>query len=84
MRDRVRTALPFYDTNGDGDLDRRRLRSALRHYGLDATAGQAARVLDAYDERPDRKLDVVEFSNLVQDIELGVMRSAAEGRMAEG
>ena len=72
---RAREAFERFDANRDGQIDRRELRHALRHYGVDVTRDEAARVLDAYDDRPDRRLDLVEFSNLVQDLELGVVRT---------
>ena len=73
--ERARRAFEEFDTDGDNQLDARELRHALRHYGIDLTSRQAARVLDAYDDRPDRRMDLTEFSNLVQDLELGLIRN---------
>ena len=71
VSDRVQEAFDFFDTNGDGYIDRRELRGALRHYGLDANAAGAGRVLAAYDKRPDGRLDAGEFAKLVRDLESG-------------
>ena len=79
---RARRAFEEFDTNRDNQLDARELRHALRHYGIDVTSRQAARVLDAYDDRPDRRMDLTEFSNLVQDLEVGPNRSARLTRRA--
>ena len=71
MPARVKEAFYRFDTNGDGYIDRRELRGALRHYGLDANAAGAGRVLAAYDKRPDGRLDAGEFAKLVRDLESG-------------
>ena len=74
--ERARRAFDAFDSDRDGQLDARELRHALRHYGIDASRGQAANVLESYDdENPNRRLDVREFANLVQDLELGLLRS---------
>ena len=73
---RAREAFVRYDANGDGYLSARELRGALHHYGLDVSSREAAQILAAYDDTPDRRLDVVEFSALVQDLELGLLRAA--------
>ena len=73
--ERARKAFLAFDSDRDGQIDYRELRHALKYYGFDVTADQSAKVLEAYDDRPNRRLDLVEFSNLVQDLELGVLRS---------
>ena len=74
---RVRRTFEAFDYNRNGYLDYRELRDALRYHGIDVTNREAARVLMAYDDRPDRQLDLVEFSQLVQDLELGLTRLGA-------
>ena len=76
--DRARKAFETFDNNRDGKLDNRELRHALRYYGFDVSADQTARILEAYDRSTSRLLDIVDFSNVVQDLELGVVR--VEGR----
>ena len=53
------------------------LKAALRHYGLDFSTAGAAEVVARYDDYPDGKLDVAEFSEIIRDIESGVLRSGA-------
>ena len=79
---RVAAAFDEHDTNRSGFLDYAELRGALRRYGLDTTEGEAASIVRAYDDRPDGKLDVYEFSRLVKDIESGVLRR--EGQRTPG
>ena len=71
---RVATAFEEHDANRSGFIDYVELRGALRRYGIDASEGEAASIVRAYDDRPDGKLDVVEFARLVRDIEAGMMR----------
>ena len=72
---RVHDAFRFFDRNRTGYLDYSELRNALRHYGIDASQRGAARLLATYDDRPDGRLDVEEFANLVRDLESGVLRA---------
>ena len=76
----VRDAFAAFDTNDSGYLDHRELRKALRLYGMRLETPDAKRVLRAYDDTPDGKLDVHEFAELVIDIESGKTwhRSQAE------
>jgi hypothetical protein len=73
----VRLAFAAFDHNRSGYLNYRELRSALRAYGVDVSARDAARVLHAYDERPDGKMDLSEFEQLVVDLQSGLIRAAA-------
>ena len=57
----------FFDRNRSGFLDFHELREALRHYGIDTSLAGAIDLLRRYDDYPDGKLDVYEFSNLVRD-----------------
>ena len=74
--ERARKAFEKFDANKDGQLDVRELRHALKQYGMDVTRGQAYKVLQAYDDHPNKRLDIIEFANLVQDLELGLIRSS--------
>ena len=59
--ERVTAAFDFFDENRNGHIDARELRKVLKHYGLDTTVPGAEHVLAAYDEDPDRELDLEEF-----------------------
>jgi len=72
---RVRSTFAHFDANGSGYLDYRELQNALRHYGVDLSTEGARAMVVRYDDRPDGKLDVGEFAELVRDIEAGVIRS---------
>ena len=74
---KVRMAFNAFDRNNTGKLDYRALRQALKMYGLDPSAREAARILAAYDDHPDGRLDVTEFYRLAQDLTQGVVRAAA-------
>lgn len=60
--DGVAEAFEQFDTNGDRVLDYKELRNALRAFGIDASSDFAAGLLREYDEYPDGKLDIFEFS----------------------
>ena len=81
---RVSETFRYFDYNDSGFLDYRELRNALRHYGVDVSTAAAKEVVLAYDDRPDGKLDVGEFAQLVRDIETrgGFYTSRAQGRNA--
>jgi len=76
----VHATFEHFDRNGSGYLDYRELRDALEHYGIDTDTEGARRVVERYDDRPDGKLDIGEFGELVRDIEGGVIRAAKGGR----
>ena len=79
---RVAAVFDEVDANRSGFLDFGELRVALRKYGIDTSDAGAARIVRAYDERPDGKLDLHEFANLVRDIEAGVGPASATVRPA--
>ena len=64
----VRAAFARFDRNRSGFLDYRELRNALTHMGLDLSTSTAVELVRAYDDYPDGKLDIFEFSNLVRDL----------------
>ena len=71
---RVTSTFDNFDVNDSGYLDYRELRPALKHYGLDVTTEGAKKVLEAYDDVADGKMDRNEFAELVGDIESGDTR----------
>ena len=74
---KVRMAFNAFDRNNSGHLNYKELRNALRHYGLDTTDREAARVLAAYDDHPNGRLDLNEFHRLVTDLRQGMIRANA-------
>jgi len=56
-----------HDVNRSGYLDYRELRNALSSAGVELTAPETIEVLRRYDERPDLRLDLLEFDRLVSD-----------------
>jgi len=73
---RAERTFRHFDTNNSGFLDYGELRNALRHYGLQHfdSDERAASVVRRYDDHPDGKLEIVEFAELVRDLEAGVIR----------
>ena len=57
-----------FDKNRSGFLDYRELKNALIHMRYDVSTRDAIELLRAYDDNPDGKLDVGEFSRLVADL----------------
>ena len=74
---RIQQTFGYFDVNRSGYLDYGELRNALRHYGIDASVLQSAEIVRRYDDQPDGKLEMAEFTELVRDLEQGVVRSAA-------
>ena len=74
---KVSMAFNAFDRNHSGYLNYKELRNALRHYGLDTTEREAARVLQAYDDQPDGRLSLNEFHRLVTDLRQGMIRANA-------
>ena len=66
-----------------GHLDYSELRNALRDYGLNLSEHESKRVMKAYDDRPDGRLDILEFARLVDDLDHGVVAYTGEGRRGE-
>ena len=71
----IRTSFDYFDRNGSGYLDYRELRNALGHYGIDLSSEEARRLVLRYDDRPDGKLDIGEFAQLISDLEAGMIRA---------
>ena len=63
-----------FDSDGSGSLDYKELRGALRHYGIDCTHPAAADLIKRYDERPDGRMQLHEFAELVINVNEGVIR----------
>ncbi len=64
----IAATFKVFDANHSGFLDFLELRNALKHYGVDCTDIEAASLLRRYDDHPDGKLDLEEFTTLVHDI----------------
>lgn len=75
VADQVAAAFRHFDTNRSGYLDYAELRAALRHYGIEASAVEAAAVVRKYDDNPDGKLELAEFAELVRDVQAGTIRT---------
>ena len=74
---RVASAFDRYDKDHNGYLQSIELKAALKSYGLDLSHKGTLDLLKRYDDRPDRRMDLNEFAELVNDLELGVVRSQA-------
>ena len=74
MPARIAATFKHFDANQSGYLDYNELRAALAHYGIHASVLESASIVRRYDDRPDGKLELTEFSELVRDLETGVVR----------
>lgn len=63
-----------FDSDGSGSLDYKELRGALKHYGIDCTHPAAADLITRYDERPDGRMQLHEFAELVINVNEGMIR----------
>jgi len=72
---RVVEAFDFFDADQSGFIDRRELNAVLRHYGVNLSAPGASAMLQRYDDTPDGNIDLIEFAELVHDLEEGMLRA---------
>jgi len=63
----IRAAFSAYDKDHSGTLDVSELRSALAFYGINVEDSGAVAMLEGYDDKPDGKLDLLEFARFVVD-----------------
>ena len=68
-RDAQREAFDKYDTNHNGELDHKELRSALESIGLKKTSAQAAALLAKYDKDQSGLMEFDEFQQLCTALE---------------
>ena len=73
-----------FDKNRSGFLDYRELKNALIYMRYDVSTQDAIELLRSYDDRPDGKLDLGEFSKLVADLNRRVVRPPAPPPTATG
>ena len=71
----VRATFDAFDEDRSGYLSHRELRNALAYLGFRMSDIGTSAVLAAYDEYPDGKLDLMEFSRLISDFEKGGIRA---------
>ena len=72
---RVVEAFDFFDADQSGFIERRELNAVLRHYGVNLSAPGASAMLQRYDDTPDGNIDLIEFADLVRDLEEGMLRA---------
>ena len=80
---RIASTFDTYDANGSGLLDYTELRSALRDCALDVATKTARKLVLAYDDDHDGKLSLLEFHELVKDVEAGLVRRPRNHKMGE-
>ena len=73
----ARATFEHFDKNRSGFLDYRELKNALIYMRYDVSTQDAIELLRSYDDRPDGKLDLGEFSKLVADLNRRVVRPPA-------
>ena len=65
---KVKLTFSRFDVNDSGYLEIQELRKALEHHGLDLSTAEGGRILRSYDEKPDGKLDLSEFAQVIHDL----------------
>ena len=73
----VRESFDMHDADRSGGIEQGELRRALGSMGYDTSTGEAVQVLRKYDPDKNGRLDLVEFHQLVQDLEKHQKRRAA-------
>ena len=64
-----------FDRDGSGFLDVQELQPALADAGFNLHPKALRRLLAAYDDTPDGRIDVAEYAELIEDLQSGLIRS---------
>jgi Ca2+-binding EF-hand superfamily protein len=65
---KVKQTFARFDTNDSGYLEIQELRKALEHHGLNLSTAEAGRIMNSYDDKPNGKLDLSEFAQVIHDL----------------
>jgi Ca2+-binding EF-hand superfamily protein len=65
---KVKLTFSRFDANNSGYLEMQELRMALEHHGLNLSTDEASRIMSSYDDKPDGKLDLGEFVQVIRDL----------------
>eukprot|EP00900_Chrysochromulina_parva_P014465 jgi/Chrpa1/23019/Chrysochromulina_OHIO_Genome00025065-RA len=65
---KVKKTFARFDVNHSGYLEIQELRKALEHHGLNLSTAEAGRILSVYDDKPNGKLDLSEFAQVIHDL----------------
>ena len=75
---KVQKTFSRFDVNHNGYLEIQELRKALEHHGLDLSTAEGGRILSSYDDKPNGKLDLSEFAQLIHDLSADEAPAAPE------
>ncbi len=76
----VRAVFGQYDADLSGGIDVSELHAMLTTLGLDVGTACASRLLEMYDDYPDQRIDVHEFTALARDIRCVTRAITRHGR----
>ena len=65
---KVKQTFARFDANDSGYLEIQELRKALEHHGLNLSTAEAGRIMSVYDDKPNGKLDLSEFAQVIHDL----------------
>jgi len=65
---KVKQTFARFDANDSGYLEIQELRKALEHHGLNLSTAEAGRIMSSYDDKPNGKLDLSEFAQVIHDL----------------
>ncbi|KOO30116.1 calmodulin-like 5 [Chrysochromulina tobinii] len=65
---KVKQTFARFDANDSGYLEIQELRKALEHHGLNLSTAEAGRIMSSYDDKPNGKLDLSEFAQVIYDL----------------
>jgi hypothetical protein len=65
---KVKKTFARFDVNHSGYLEIQELRKALEHHGLNLSTAEAGRIMSSYDDKPNGKLDLSEFAQVIHDL----------------
>ena len=64
----VKQTFARFDVDHSGYIEVQELRKALEHHGLNLSTAEAGRIMSSYDDKPNGKLDLSEFAQVIHDL----------------
>ena len=81
---KVKLTFSRFDANDSGYLEIQELRKALEHHGLDLSTAEAGRIMSVYDDKPNGKLDLSEFAQVIHDLSASLLHPTEQPTASKG
>jgi len=81
---KVKQTFARFDANDSGYLEIQELRKALEHHGLNLSTAEAGRIMSSYDDKPNGKLDLSEFAQVIHDLSASLLHPTVQPTASKG